>query len=233
MTGEFYELKIYKIFDFEKQKIADEYLETALLPALNRQGVNQVGVFHNLKDENDHSIYVLIVWPDLDGFAQCNEKLGTDTAYLEAAKSHTERPPKDGVFARIETRLLKAFSGMSTLEMPTASTEGSERIFELRLYESHTEEHARRKVNMFNDGEIQLMKDVELGPVFFGETIVGADMPNLVYMLWAKNEEEHKEHFKTFLDSPRWKAMKGLPQYKHTVSKIHSWFLKPAPYSKM
>lgn len=233
MAGEYYELRTYKIFDFEKQKIADEYLETALLPALARQGVEQVGVFHNLKDENDHSIYVLIVWPNLDAFAQCNEKLGADAAYQEAAKSYTDRPLKDGIFNRIETRLLKAFSGMSKLEMPAASTDRSARIFELRLYESHTEEHARRKVDMFNDGEIQLMKDVELGPVFFGETIVGADMPNLVYMLWAANEEDHKKHWKAFLDSPRWKAMKGLPQYKDTVSKIHKWFLKPAPYSKM
>ena len=233
MAGEYYELRTYKIFDFEKQKIADGYLETALLPALERQGVKQVGVFHNLKDENDHSIYVLIVWPSLDALGECNEKLGADTTYQEAAKPHTDRPHKDGVFARIETRLLKAFSGMNQLEMPSASAESGERIFELRLYESHTEEHARRKVDMFNDGEIQLMKDVELGPVFFGETIVGPLMPNLVYMLWAKNEDEHKQHFKAFLDSPRWKAMKGLPQYKHTVSKIHSWFLKPAPYSAM
>lgn len=233
MAGEFYELRTYKIFDFEKQQIADEYLETALLPALTRQGVKQVGVFHNLKDENDHSIYVLIVWPALDALAQCNEKLGADTAYQEAAKPHTDRPLKDGIFSRIETRLLKAFSGMSQLETPAASAEGSERIFELRLYESHTEEHARRKVDMFNNGEIQLMKDVELGPVFFGETIVGADMPNLVYMLWAKNEQEHKNHFKAFLDSERWKGMKDLPQYKDTVSKIRNWFLKPAPYSKM
>lgn len=233
MAGEYYELRTYKIFDFEKQKIADEYLETALLPALTRQGVKQVGVFHNLKDNNDHSIYVLIVWPVLDALAQCNEKLGADAAYQEAAKPHTDRPLKDGIFSRIETRLLKSFAGMSSLEMPAASTEGSARIFELRLYESHTEEHARRKVDMFNDGEIQLMKDVELGPVFFGETIVGADMPNLVYMLWAKNEEEHKKHFKAFLDSERWKGMKDLPQYKDTVSKIQNWFLKPAPYSKM
>ncbi len=233
MAGEYYELRTYKIFDFEKQKIADEYLETALLPALTRQGVKQVGVFHNLKDENDHSIYVLIVWPALDALAQCNEKLGADSAYQEAAKPHTDRALKDGVFARIETRLLKAFSGMSNLELPAASTGGGKRIFELRLYESHTEEHARRKVNMFNDGEIQLMKDVELGPVFFGETIVGPLMPNLVYMLCAANEEDHKKHWKAFLDSPRWKAMKSLPQYKDTVSKIQNWLLKPAPYSKM
>ena len=233
MAGEYYELRTYKIFDYEKQEIADQYLETALLPALTRQGVKQVGVFHNLKDENDHSIYVLIVWPTLEAFAQCNEKLGTDTVYQEAAKPHVERPLKDGIFARIETRLLKAFSGMSNLEVPAASAEGGDRIFELRLYESHTEEYARRKVDMFNDGEIQLMKDVELGPVFFGETIVGADMPNLVYMLWAANEEDHKKHWKAFLDSPRWKEMKGLPKYKDTVSKIHKWFLKPAPYSKM
>ncbi len=233
MAGEYYELRTYKIFDFEKQKIADEYLETALLPALMRQGVEHVGTFHNLKDDNDHSIYMLIVWPDVDAFTHCNEKLGTDDTYQAAAKPYTDRPLKDGIFSRIETRLLKAFSGMSNLEMPKASTEGSERIFELRLYESHTEEHARRKVDMFNDGEIQLMKDVELGPVFFGETIAGSDMPNLVYMLWAVNEEDHKKHWKAFLDSPRWKAMKDLPQYKDTVSKIQNWFLKPTSYSKL
>ncbi len=233
MAAEYYELRTYKIFDFEKQKIADEYLEAALLPALMRQGVKQVGAFHNLEDENNHSIYVLIVWPNVDAFAACNEKLGTDATYQGAAKLHTDRPLKDGIFSRIETRLLKAFSGMSSLETPAASTNQSARIFELRLYESHTEEHARRKVDMFNDGEIQLMKDVELGPVFFGETIVGHDMPNLVYMLWAANEEDHKKHWKAFLDSPRWKAMKDLPQYKDTVSKIHKWFLKPTPYSNL
>ena len=231
MAGEYYELRTYKIFDYEKQEIADQYLETALLPALMGQGVRHVGVFHNLKDENDHSIYVLIVWPNLNALGLCNEKLGVDAVYQEAAKPHTQRPPKDGIFDRIETRLLKAFSGMSQLEMPTASQEGSDRIFELRLYQSHTEESARRKVDMFNNGESQLMKDVELGPVFFGETIVGADMPNLVYLLCAKNEDEHKKHFQDFLDSPRWKAMKDLPQYKGTVSKIESWFLKPTSYS--
>ncbi len=233
MAGEYYELRIYRIYDFEKQKIADQYMEQALLPALKRQGVNHVGAFHSLKDENDHSIYLLIAWPDLETFASCNEKLGADTTYQEAAKPHTDRPLKDGVFDRIETRLMKAFTGMTSIEVPEGSSAGGERMFELRLYESHTEEFARRKVAMFNNGEIQLMKDVELGPVFFGETLAGPQMPNLIYMLSARNDDQHKKHWKAFLDSPRWKEMKDLPQYKNTVSKIQNWFLKPAPYSSI
>lgn len=229
---EFYELRIYQIFDFEKQRIADQYLETALLPALNRQGVSNIGVFHDLKDENNHSIFVLIPWQNLQSMADSNAKLGKDSVYQEAAKPHTERPIKDSIFNRIDVRLMKAFDGMPTMELPPASKANSARIFELRLYESHTEEYARRKVAMFNEGEIDLMKEVELAPVFFAESIAGADMPNLIYMLSATDEESHQAHWKAFLASPKWEAMKVLPQYKDTVSKIKNWFLKPTAYSQ-
>jgi hypothetical protein len=99
---------------------------------------------------------------------------------------------------------------------------------ELRIYESRNEDLARRKVEMFNTGEIQLMQDVELGPVFFGESLGAADMPNLVYMLSAENEEAHKEHWQGFLAHPDWARMKDLPRYADTVSKITSILLRPA-----
>ncbi len=51
-------------------------------------------------------------------------------------------------------------------------------------------------------------------------------------MLSAESEAAHKEHWQAFLDDPRWKAMKDLPEYKDTVSKIKSWYLKPTDFSR-
>lgn len=230
---QYYELRIYKIYDFEKQQIADNYLRDALLPALSRQKIENVGAFHNLKDENDHSIYVVIPFASLESFSNYKQKLGADTKYQQAGKKYLDRKKGDGIFDRIESRLLKAFVSIPQMELADFCKEKADgRMFELRLYESHTEEHARRKVKMFDSGETQLMRDVELGPVFFGETLSGPDLPNLVYLLAAKNLAEHEDHWKSFLGSDGWKNMKDLPEYKDTVSNIKNWFLKPTSYSQ-
>ena len=230
---QYYEIRIYKIYDFEKQQIADEYLRDALLPALNRQKILNVGVFHNLKDQNDHSVYVVIPFASLKSFSSYNQKLATDAKYQEAGKKYLQRKKGDGVFDRIESRLLKAFISMPRMELADFSKDrASERVFELRLYESHTEAHARRKVKMFDSGETQLMRDVKMSPVFFGETLSGPDLPNLVYMLSAENLAAHEEHWKSFLKSDQWTKMKDLPEYKDTVSNIKNWFLTPTSFSQ-
>ena len=228
---EYYELRIYKIWDYEKQQIAETHLKNALIPALNRMGLDRVGVFLN-SDVNDHSIFVLIPYPTIEKFTKLNKTLAADTEYQTAAASYFARDKKSPIYKRIESRFMKAFEGMPTMEIPQVSKEKSERIFELRLYQSHTEDHARRKVMMFNDGEIQIMRDTKLAPVFFGETLIGPDVPNLIYMLSSPDLESHKAHFKDFLAHPEWKRIKVLEQYKDTVSKIDKWILKPASYSQ-
>ena len=230
---EYYELRIYKIHDYEKQKLAEQYLESALLPALHRQDIEKVGVFTNSGDVNDHSIFVLIPYSNIEKFESLNKKLAADDEYQTAAAEYFDRELKDPLFARIESRFMKAFEKMPVIEQPQYSKDKQDRIFELRLYESHTEDHARRKAKMFNDGEIQLMRDTEMGPVFFGETLIGPDVPNLIYMLSATDEESHQSHWKQFIDHPEWNRIKNLPEYKDTVSKIQNWFLKPTSYSEL
>ena len=203
-----------------------------MLPALNRQKIDNVGVFHNLKDENDHSIFVVIPFDNIEAFVNYNQKLGDDPQYQVDGKPFLKREKDDAIFERIESRLLKAFAGMPKMDLADYSLNKTDRLFELRLYESPTEEDARLKVEMFNKGESQLMKDVKMGPVFFGETLTGPDVPNLVYMLSAKSMEEHEAHWKAFKASPQWEEMKKLKKYKGTVSKIQNWFLKPTAYSQ-
>lgn len=230
--AEFYEVRIYKVFDFEKQNALEAWMRDALLPALGRLGISNVGVFRNQGDSNDHSQFMVIPFQSLEQFSQLNLKLATDEVFTEASKAWFDQDMKDPVYNRIESWLMQAFDSIPKMEVP-AFTANPERIYELRLYESHNMDSARRKVKMFDDGETQLMRDVKLGPVFFGRTLAGPDSPNLIYLLGAENEPAHKAHWKAFISSDGWAAIKDLPEYANTVSKIQNWYLKPTNFSQL
>ena len=230
---EYYELRVYRTKDADKKKRVDSYVESAFVPALGRMGLDRIGVFTNIDEPGDHSLYVLIPYPTLDRFAALNPTLLADEEYQAAAREHFAAPKDDPVFTRIQSRFYKAFAGMPVVEMPEQTAQAQPRMFELRIYESHTEEKAALKVDMFNSGEIQVMRDTTLGPVFFGEALIGDDVPNLTYMLSAADREAHKAHWKAFGEHPEWNRMKAMPKYKDTVSTITNIFLAPTAYSQI
>lgn len=227
---EFYELRIFRNQAAAKQKVVVDFVETALCPALNRQGVDRIGIFQNV-DEKDASVFVVIPYASLDQMAMQNDKLEKDEAYHKAAADYFSLPVKDAAFTRIESRLLRAFKGMPVLESP--ANESDSRLVELRIYESHNEHLAKLKVEMFNEGEIGIMKDVKLAPVFFGETLISNDVPNLTYMLSADSDEAHKEHWDAFRKHPEWDRMKKLKRYEGSVSRIVSITMKPTAGSQI
>ena len=228
---EFYEIRIYRVFDFEKQERLEAWMQDSLLPALGRLGISNVGVFRS-QDPNDHSQFMVIPHQSLEQFSQLNLKLAQDTDFVKSSQSWFDQEMKDPAYQRIDSWITQAFDSIPKMELP-AYKANPERVYELRLYESHTIDSARRKVKMFDDGETQLMRDVKLGPVFFGRTLAGPDSPNLIYLLGAESEAAHAEHWKAFRASDRWAKMKVLPQYKDTVSKIQKWNLKPTDFSQL
>lgn len=230
---EHYELRVYRIKTAEKQTLVSQYLEKALLPALNRMGIDRVGVFKMLDKPDDLSIHVLIPFATMDAFAGLSPKLLADADYQKAAEPMFALPKSDPAFTRIDSHFYKAFSGMPVIEMPAQTARKEPRVFEMRIYESHNEERAALKREMFNSGEMQLMRDIGLAPVFYGEALIGSDVPHLNYLLSAPSAEEHKKHFETFKAHPTWIGMKDLPKFKDTVSKIISLMLAPTAYSQI
>ncbi len=231
---EFYEWRTYRAADADKLKVVATYVEKALVPALRRMGIDRIGGFEPEKavdKPQDTSISVLIPHKTLDTVATFNDRLAVDDEYQGAAKEYFASPFKNPSMLRIENRLMRAFKGMPALELPPQSAKKEARIFEIRIYESHTEHKARLKVEMFDEGEIQIMRDVKLAPVFYGETLVSNDVPNLTYMLSGENREAHQQHFKDFLKHPEWDRMKRLERYRGTVSKITSLFFTPTTWS--
>jgi hypothetical protein len=230
---EYYELRIYRAPDAAKRQTVSDYVQQALLPALSRQGIDRVGVFTRTDDDSDFALYMLIPFKTLPAFSELNGKLATDTAYAKAAHDYFAIPKDEPAYARIESKLMKAFTGMPVIEQPDYSVNKQPRLFELRTYESHNADKARLKVAMFNDGEIDIMRDVQLAPLFYGETLIGSDVPNLTYMLTAPDMKSHDEHWDGFRTHPDWLKMKVLDKYKDTVSKINRWYLAPTEYSQL
>src|ERR1700759_4744574 len=72
---EFYELRIYTLQNDAQQKIVEDYLQNALIPALNRLGSSAVGVFTELKPNGQTRLFVLIPFASLDDYLKVQEKL--------------------------------------------------------------------------------------------------------------------------------------------------------------
>ena len=230
---EYYEWRAYRLKPGADHALLDTYLEKAAIPALNRLGSKPIGVFTEIEPKEETSVFVLIPFASLDALMVSTARLNNDAEYLKAGAEYLQASKKSPAFARIDSWLLQAFSGIPKIELPAYSRDRKPRIFEVRIYESHSEVKAQKKVDMFNDGELQIMRDVGLGPIFYGQALVGSNLPHLIYMLSAETREQHKEHFSAFGKDPRWKKMAADPQYADTVSKISNKFLQPTAYSQI
>jgi len=239
---EYYELRVYRLKSGLNQGLLHAYVEKAAIPALNRLGVKPVGVFvqqertdapaaSEVRDAN--SVFVLRTYPSLDVFAAATARLSADPEYQQAGAEYLNSPKSNPAFDRIESWLMLAFAGLPKLELPAYCREKKPRMFELRTYESHSELKALKKVEMFNAGEIDVMREVGLGPIFYGQALIGSNLPHLTYMVSGENQEEHKKHWGGFGAHATWNKLKNDPQYADTVSKITNRFLVPTPYSQI
>jgi len=229
---EFYELRVYTLKNAEQEKVIEDYFEKAAIPALNRLGMKNVGVFKEMKPEGQTKIYVLIPFASLDDFIGVEEKLSKDAVYQDAGAAYMTAPATAPAYERIQSSLLKAFAHMPKIEVPGNKA----RIFELRRYESASETASKKKIEMFNDaGEIDIFRKSGLTPVFFGEALIGEMRPNLTYMLTYEDMAARDRNWKTFGSSPEWKKIKSMPEYADAkiVSRITATYLVPTSFSQV
>ena len=231
---QYLELRAYRLKPGAPHGLLDSYLEQALIPALNRRGVRAVGVFTEPDAPDGPTVWVLIPHPSLESIGTINASINTDAAVIAAGMDYLRSPTKaNPAFDRVDTWIHLSFAGLPRLEVPALASNNQARVFELRIYESFSELTALKKIDMFNAGEIDVMKEVHLSPVFYGQALAGRDLPHLSYMLCSADREAHKKNWQAFLDHPTWKRLVADPQYADTVSKITSRFLVPAAFSQI
>jgi hypothetical protein len=231
---QYYEIRIYHVRQSSHSERIDSYLKDAFIPAMHRAGIEKVGVFKPVEADTAYGklIYVFIPFKTVDQYIKLNGQFLKDKEYQKAGKEFLDAPYNDPPFARYESILLKAFKDMPQFRAPVYDTPVGDRIYELRSYESSTEAKAAKKIDMFNQGgEVKLFESLNFNAVFFGEVLMGSHKPNLMYMTTFKDMATHNDKWKAFGDSPEWKKLSGLEEYKNTVSKANVNLLHPASYS--
>ena len=196
----------------------------------------KIGVFKPIANDTAQvkKVYVFIPFQSLKEWQKLPGTLNKDDSYQSASKDFTNAAADKKPFERIESVLLEAFAMHTHFEMSGLRNPITERIYELRSYESPTEHLHKTKVRMFNEGgEIALFKSLEFNAVFYARVLSGSKMPNLMYMTTFENMAEHDAHWKAFGNSPEWKSLSAMPEYENKVSVSHidSILMHPAEYS--
>lgn len=226
-------IKYNQLIGPKKQKLMD-FFKAALIPAYNRAGIKNVGVFTVRYGPNNPSVYLLVPHPTLESVITTPNKLLEDAEFLKAGAAVLDTPIADPAFYRIESSLMLAFSHMPKVEPASNMLSNNNRVYEMRIYESHNHQMAKRKIHMFNEGgEIAIFRKTGLQPVFFGETVIGPLMPNLTYMVVFESMEARDKNWEVFRKDPDWIKLRDNTFYSDTVSNITDIILSPAPFSQV
>jgi hypothetical protein len=235
--NDIYELLVYKLKSADQITATDNYLKDAYMPAMHRLGIRQIGVFKPVANDTAEikKVIVLVQYISLDVWQRTKSNILNDAVYTAAAKPFLDADTAHLPYSRVESTIMQAFPDAPKL-IPTTLKSNPDAIYELRSYESPSEELHRVKVNMFNaGGEVALFKRLDFQAVFYSDVLSGGRMPNLIYMVAFANTAAREEHWKAFGSSPEWKKISVDPIHRNNVSVNHidSWILKRTPYSDL
>ncbi|KAA6460965.1 NIPSNAP family containing protein [Acidobacteria bacterium AB60] len=229
---EYYQLRRYLLQSGPQVGLTEHYLNEALIPALARRSMGPVGAFRLDIGPETPAYYVLIPSASVESVATLDLQLSQDAEFLKAADAFWAAPATANAFVRVDATLLAAFEGWPRVTPPDSK---AKRIFQLRTYESPSFRDHVRKVEMFHAGEFDIFKAAGFHNVFFGDTLVGARMPSLTYMLSFPSLTELDAHWDAFRNHPDWKKLQADPKFafEPIVSNITNLILSPLPSSQI
>jgi len=232
---EYYELRKYFMQSGPQTKITESYLSDALIPALNRLGMSPIGAFNLSIGPETPTLYVLIPSTSLETLVTSDLHLAQDQQFMQAAEPFWSAPAKDPPYVRVESTLLIAFEGWPKITPPPATAQHGKRIFQLRTYESPTNQDHVRKVEMFHSGEFEIFQKAGFAQVFYGDALIGPRLPHLTYMLSFGDLNEMDAKWEVFRNDPNWKKLSGSPRYafEPIVSNITNLILTPTAFSQI
>lgn len=232
-TNVYLELKQWQLHNSPENqaKRLTAFLRDGYSSAIKKAGAQLIGAFSNYIGLEGPFLITVTEYDSLGIMQQALDALARDSEYqraLETLDSGEGYP-----FQREESSLLKTFDGMPRPLLSGPGDTHPSRVFEMRRYESQTEVSFARKVKMFNDGEIGIFQRLGMRPVFFGATIVGTKLPNLVYMLSFDSLTAREELWKKFGSDLEWKKLSAPPELHddRVVANISNTILRPLDFS--
>jgi hypothetical protein len=228
-----YHLTWYYMRSGTQTQRTNSYLSSVFMPAAQRAGAGPFGFFNAVIAARSPFVVSLVSYPSFAAMESVLAKLDEDKEFQKGADAYNDIA--DPPYIRLESSLLRAFPGSPAIELPKGDAQRPARVFELRTYESLNEKAGRRKVKMFDDGEAAVFRRVGMEPVFFGQAIVGSNLPSLSYMLSYENLSARDAAWSKFSADPEWQKIRSQPGLSDAeiVSNITNSILRPTNYSQV
>jgi NIPSNAP len=231
-SREIYQLTVYHFTTKDQEAKIDQYLKEDLLPFLHTQKIKSVGVFFPIANDTaaDKKIYVLTPLKEIGKLPELQQKVASMLA--EKASPYISSQFDNAPFVRMENIIIQAWEMYPSMQLPKLTTPLLDHVYELRSYESATEQYYRSKVKMFNQGgEIYLFARLQFNAVFYGDVVAGSRMPNLMYMTSFDNMASREAHWNLFKNDPEWKKLSAAAEYQHNVNRNETILMKAKAYS--
>ncbi len=224
-----FELRYYRMRNGAQIQRTSDFFSKYYIPAAQRAGIGPLGFFNALIAEESPFLLALSSYSGISAMETAMEKMAADKEFQKGFSEYNSEPG----YIRMESSLLRAFDSIPAIEIPPGDAKRQPRIFELRTYESPNVKASKTKIKMFDDAEIKIFRRCGMLPVFFGETLIGRNLPNLTYMLAYDDLAARDRVWKMFGADPEWQKLRSTPGLTdpEIVSNISNAILRPLPFS--
>jgi hypothetical protein len=140
---------------------------------------------------------------------------------------------KDGPPSHGEDMMLLSSTAFSPPIKPSAGGDPKRNLFELRIYESSTWKQLGYLHDRFAGGEIDVFHKSGIHPLFYADTLIGPNQPNMAYMIPYENAAAREKAWAAFRSDPDWTKLldESIRKGGEIVRNISNIMLTPANFS--
>jgi hypothetical protein len=198
-----YLLESFRLQQGTQRGRLDEFFTGALLPALEKMKTLPPLVMEAVIGPHTPEILSVLGFSGLAELGEMRAQLAADAAVAKAlAKMESgPEPPYDSQ----QITLLEA-APFSPASLPDAPPDkpNARRYFELRVYHNSSRTILRALHQRFAGPETRIFARSGIHPVLYGSTVIGADVPNLTYLIPFDSLGAREKAWDTFNADPEW-----------------------------
>jgi len=189
----------------QAQRLGSYFQLARIGMAARLQTVAPVFVLEALVAAHMPQVLSVSAFTSLDELNAMKRKLREDSAAREALAQWEagEEPP----YEELNETVLEAAEYCPPLPGPMPPLDPASkppRVFELRTYHSPTERQLRALHERFAGPEIKIFHRSGVHPLFYSSTVVGANMPNLTYLIPFDSLAAREQAWAAFGADPEW-----------------------------
>jgi len=209
-----------------------DYLSKVYLPALARAQAGPTLVLEAQLSEHLPLVTLVGAFASAEQAWGVRTRLQSDQAFQDATDAWQAGP--DRPFESLTAELLEA-PAFAPEFGPLNPPPKAPRIYEMRIYQTHTQKELRGLVARFAEAEVKILTRAGSQPVMFGTTVYGQDNPNLTWMLAFDDMAAREKFSAAFSADPEWITLRqqSLERWGQIPSYRRLTLYRSAAYSKI